>query len=239
MKVINYLLGYKNLKIYQDTDMFNFSLDSVLLPNFVTIRTRCENILDIGSGNAVIPLILSTKTKANIIGIEIQKESYELGIDTVNLNMLQDRIKLINDDINNFYKNCESDMFDVITCNPPYFKVYGGSKLNNKNSKVLARHEKSLNLDDIFRISKKLLKNNGVISIVHRPDRLVEIIEVMKKNNIEPKRIRFVYPKRNKDSNMILVEGSKNGKPGIKVEYPLIVHNDDNTYSVDVLKYFE
>lgn len=239
MKVINYLLGYKNLKIYQDTDMFNFSLDSVLLPNFVTIKTKCGKILDIGSGNAVIPIILSTKTQADIIGVEIQKDSYELGMESIKLNKLENRITLINDDINNFYKGCESDVFDIITCNPPYFRIFEGSKLNLSDNKSLARHEMSLTLETIFKIAKKLLKNNGVIAIVHRPDRLVEIFELMKSNNIEPKKVKFVYPKRNKNSNMILIEGSKNGKPGLKIEFPLIVHNDDNSYSNEVMKYFK
>lgn len=239
MKVINYLLGYKNLKIYQDTEMFRFSLDSILLPNFVTIRTRIEKILDIGCGNAVIPIILSTKTSAHITGVEIQKESYDLAIESVEINNLSNRIQILNQDINEYYKECESDVYDVITCNPPYFKVHDNSRLNNNITKTIARHEDNLNLNNIFFIAKKLLKNNGVIAIVHRPERLVEIIENMRKNNIEPKRIKFVYPKHNKECNTVLIEGSKNGKPGLKIEEPLFVHDDNNNYSVDVLKYFE
>lgn len=239
MKVINYLLGYKNLKIYQDTEMFRFSLDSILLPNFVTIRTRIEKILDIGCGNAVIPIILSTKTAAHITGIEIQKKSYDLAIESVVINNLSNRIQILNQDINEYYKECESDVYDVITCNPPYFKVYDNSRLNNNINKTIARHEDNLNLNNIFFIAKKLLKNNGVIAIVHRPERLVEIIENMRKNNIEPKKIKFVYPKHNKECNTVLIEGSKNGKPGLKIEEPLFVHDDNNNYSVDVLKYFE
>ena len=239
MKVINYLLGYKNLKIYQDTEMFRFSLDSILLPNFVTIRTRIEKILDIGCGNAVIPIILSTKTPAHITGVEIQKDSYDLAIESVKINNLSDKIQILNQDINEYYNECESDVYDVITCNPPYFKVHDNSRLNNNINKTIARHEDNLNLNNIFFIAKKLLKNNGVIAIVHRPERLVEIIENMKKNNIEPKRIKFVYPKYNKECNTVLIEGSKNGKPGLKIEEPLFVHDDNNNYSVDVLKYFE
>lgn len=239
MKVINYLLGYKNLKIYQDTEMFRFSLDSILLPNFVTIRTRIEKILDIGCGNAVIPIILSIKTPAHITGVEIQKDSYDLAIESVKINNLSDKIQILNQDINEYYNECESDVYDVITCNPPYFKVHNNSRLNNNINKTIARHEDNLNLNNIFFIAKKLLKNNGVIAIVHRPERLVEIIENMKKNNIEPKRIKFVYPKHNKKCNTVLIEGSKNGKPGLKIEEPLFVHDDNNNYSVDVLKYFE
>ena len=239
METINYLLGYKNLKIYQDTDMFNFSLDSVLLPNFVTINKKVQNILDIGCGNAVIPLILSQKTKAKITGVEIQPESFELAKKSVAYNQLEDKIELINMDICEYAKALESDTFDVITCNPPFFKLGEKSHLNESPYKIIARHEVKLNLDLLFSISKKLLKNNGVISIVHRPERLVEIIDAMRKNNIEPKRVQFVYPGKNKEANILLIEGSKNGKPGIKILPPLYTHNEDGSYTDDVLKYFE
>lgn len=239
MEVINYLLGYKNLKIYQDTDMFNFSLDSVLLANFVTLNKNIKKILDIGTGNAVIPIILSTKTNSQIDGIELQKQSYLLAKKSVEYNHLSDRINLINQDVNVYATECETEKYDVIVSNPPYFKVDENSNLNNKECKTIARHEIALNLDDLFKISKKILKNNGTISIVHRPDRLIEIIETMKKYNIEPKKLQFIYPKQNKDSNMILIEGRKNGSTGLKILKPLIVHDDDNNYTKEVLNYFE
>ena len=179
-KVKNYLLGYEDMYIYQDTDYFNFSLDSVLLPNFVTINKKIKKILDIGSGNAPIPLILSRKTDAKITGVEIQKESYDLAVDSIKINNKEDQIEIINADIRELYKSIESDSFDVITCNPPFFKYNNTSNLNQNDIKSLARHEISLNLDDIFKIAKKLLKNNGVIAVVHRPERLVEIIESMR-----------------------------------------------------------
>ena len=238
METINYLLGYKNLKIYQDTDMFNFSLDSILLPNFVTINKKIKNILDIGCGNAVIPLILTQKTTAKITGVEIQPQVFELAKKSVVYNKLEDRIELINMDICEYAKTLESDIFDVITCNPPFFKLGENSHLNESPYKIIARHELKLNLDSLFLISKKLLKNNGVISIVHRPERLIEIVEAMKKNNIEPKKIQFVYPGKNKEANILLIEGSKNGKPGIKILPPLYTHNVDGSYTEEVQAYF-
>lgn len=239
MKVTNYLLGYKNLKIVQDNEMFNFSLDSVLLPNFVTINKNITKILDIGCGNAPIPLILSTKTNAKIIGVEIQKESYELALESININNKQDQIEIINEDINELYKTIETDSFDVITCNPPFFKYNETSNINKNDYKTIARHEVKLNLNQLFNIAKKLLKNNGVIAIVHRPERFVEIIEEMKKNNIEPKRVQFVYPKKNIDSNIMLIEGSKNGKPGLKILPPIYTHLENGEYTEQVKKYFE
>ena len=239
MKVINYLLGYKDLKIVQDNEMFNFSLDSVLLPNFVTINKKIDRILDIGCGNAPIPLILSTKTDAKITGVEIQKEVYDLAIESVSINKKEDKINIINKDINDYYKEIETDSFDVITCNPPFFKYIETSNINKNDYKTIARHEVKLNLNQLFTIAKKLLKNNGVIAIVHRPERFVEVVEEMKKNNIEPKRVQFVYPKKSMEANIMLIEGSKNGKPGLKILPPIYSHQDNGEYTDDVKKYFE
>jgi len=224
--------------IMQDTDMFNFSLDSVLLPNFVTINKNIQNILDIGCGNAPIPLILSTKTKAQITGVEIQKEVFDLAVESVKINNLQEQINIINADINELYKELETESFDIITCNPPFFKVSENSNLNESEYKTVARHEVKLNLEEIMKISKKLLKNNGVLGIVHRPERLVDIIELMRKYNIEPKKIRFVYPKKDKEANILLIEGTKNGNPGLKILSPLYSHDEDGSYTEEIQKFF-
>lgn len=239
MEVINKLLNYDNVRIIQDTDMFSFSLDSVLLPNFVTLNQNISKILDIGCGTAPIPLILSTKTSAHIIGVEIQPQVYDMAKRTITLNHLEDQIKILNADINELYKEIESDQFDVITCNPPYFKVSPQSNFNDNDYKTIARHEVKLNLEQLFKISRKLLKNGGMIAIVHRPERLIDIITEMRKQNIEPKKIQFVYPKINCDANILLVEGVKNGKPGIKILPPIYAHNENGEYSETVKKYFE
>lgn len=235
MKVKNYLLGYPDTYIIQDSEMFNFSLDSVLLPNFVTINDNTKKILDIGTGNAPIPLILSKRTKAKIIGVEIQKEVYALALETININNLEEQINIINEDINEYYKKTESDTFDVITCNPPFFK---NVKLNDSKYKIYARHEESLTLNQVFKVAKKLLKNNGIIAIVNRPERLIDIIIEMKNNNIEPKKIQLVYPYKDKEANILLIEGRKNGKPGLKFLNPLYSHNEDGSYTKEIKKYF-
>lgn len=239
MEVINYLLGFKDYYIVQDTQMFNFSLDSVLLPNFVTINKNVKKILDIGCGNAPIPLILSTRTKAKIIGVEIQKEVFDLAQKSVDINKLNNQIEIINADINDIYNQFETESFDIITCNPPFFKVNKDSNLNKNDYKTIARHEIKLNLDDIFKIAKKLLKNNGYIAIVHRPERLVDIITTMKKYNIEPKKVQFIYPKTNMEANILLVEGTKNGKEGLKILSPIYTHLDNGEYTEQIKKYFE
>ena len=239
MEVTNYLLGYKDKYIVQNTQMFNFSLDSVLLPNFVTLNKNIKNILDIGCGNAPIPLILSTKTNALITGVEIQKEVYDLAVKSVKINNLEKQINIINADINEIYNQFETESFDVITCNPPFFKVSEKSNLNKSDYKTIARHEIKLNLDDIFKISKKLLKNNGYVAIVHRPERLLDILNSMQKYNIEPKKIQFIYPKTNMEANTLLVEGMKNGKKGLKVLNPIYTHIDNGEYTEQIKKYFE
>ena len=239
MKVTNYLLGYENLKIIQDNEMFNFSLDSVLLPNFITLNESTKKILDIGTGNAPIPLILSQKTKANIIGLEIQKEVSEMAKESIKINNLENQITIINEDIRKYYKNALPEYFDIITCNPPYFEIKETSRLNKNDYKSLARHEITLNLEDILKISRKLLKNGGTLGLVHRPERLIDILTVMRKYNIEPKKIRLIYPGKNKEANILLIEGKKNGKKGLKILPPLYSHNKDGSYTEEIQKYFK
>lgn len=236
--VINDLVYYKDLKIVQNKNYFNFSLDSILLPNFAVINPSTQKILDLCTGNAPIPLVLSTKTNSKIIAIELQKEIYDLAVESVKINKLENQIELINADANEVYKNLETDQFDLITCNPPYFKYMQDSILNENEVKTIARHEIKFNIQDACKISKKLLKNGGSLCIVHRTDRLIEIIECMKQNNIEPKRIRFIYPKENTESNLVLIDGHKNGKTGLKIINPLYVHNNDGSYTEEVLKMF-
>lgn len=239
MEVLNDLVGYKDLKIFQNTDWFSFSLDSVLLPNFVTLNKNIETIIDLGCGNAPIPLILSTKTKAKIIGVEIQKDSYELAKKSVEYNHLEEQISLLNVDMKELKNIYPSDSIDVITCNPPYFKYLETSNLNEDIHKVIARHEKMITLEEIVSLSRYLLKNNGVLAMVHRTDRLIEIIEIFQKYGLEIKKLQFVYPKIGMESNMILIEGRKNGKVGLKVLPPLYAHYEDGSYTKEVLEMFE
>lgn len=235
---INDLVYFKNIKIVQDKDYFNFSLDSVLLPNFVDITKKTKMILDMCTGNAPIPLILSTKTDAKIYAVELQKEVYNLAKETIKINKLDNQIVLINNNIKNLKKIFNTETFDIITCNPPYFKKKEDSIINENIVKSIARHEIEMELEDVMLISKSLLKNEGSLVLVHRSDRLIEIIELMRKHNIEPKRMRLIYPKINTESNLVLIDGRKNGKKGLKILPPLYIHNDDNSYTKEVLEMF-
>ena len=234
MKVINNILGFDGMKIVQDTDGFKFSLDSVLLANFVTLNKRINNVMDIGCGNGIISILLSMRTNAKIIGVEIQNESYLNSLESIKINNLNSQIIVYNEDIKEFYKSLESDSFDVVVCNPPYFS---GDNVSKTISKKIARHSFYLDYNDVILISKKILKNNGIVAIVHRPENLMEILFTMRKNNIEPKKIRFVYPYKGKNANILLVEGMKNGKPGLKIMDPLYVY-ENGEYTEEIKNYF-
>lgn len=234
MKTINNVLGFDGIKIVQDTDGFKFSLDSVLLANFVTLNKSIKNVMDIGCGNGIISILLSMRTKAKITGVEIQKESYLNSLESISINKLNDQITVYNEDIKEFYKSLESDSFDVVVCNPPYFT---GNNTSKSLSKKIARHSFCLDYKDVTMISRKILKNNGILAIVHRPENLMEILFYMRKNNIEPKKIRFVYPYKGKNANILLVEGMKNGKAGLKVMDPLYVY-ENGKYTKEIESYF-
>ena len=240
VEVINDLLGYDGIKIIQNPEMFHFSLDSSLLGDFVTINPQDKRILDIGTGNGPIPLFLSLRTNALIDGIEIQEKLADLAIRSVKLNNLENQITIINDDVRGYHKKVGVSKYDVITCNPPYFKHKEESNINKNDYLTLARHEITLNLDELLDSVKKLLKDNGTFAMVHRTERLLDILEIFRKYSIEPKRIRFVYPKKNSTHSLaVLIEGKKSKKQGgLKILPPLYVHNLNGTYTKEILRIF-
>ena len=236
MEVLNDILGYKNRKIFQDTDCFSFSLDSIMLANFATIRLKDKKIVDLGCGNGVIPLIMSLRCDKKIIGVEIQSKLADMAKKSVEYNGLTDTIEIINCNMKDYVSDETFESFDLITCNPPYFKVNDKNYFNDNIEKVIARHEVEITLSELMVIVKKLLKNNGNFAIVHRTDRLMEILSEFRKNNIEPKRVRFVHEKSNKESTLVLIEGQKNGKVGLKVENPFILYNEDGSETEEYKK---
>lgn len=235
-EVINYLLAYKNMRIIQRKDMFNFSLDTVLLSHFCTINKDLDVIIDFGTNNAAIPLLLSRRTSKKIIGVEIQKEAVDLAKKNIKLNNLENQIEIIHDDIKNFVKDHKK--VKLVVCNPPFFKVDEKSNLNENEYLKIARHEIKINLEQIIQSASKILDNKGRFAMVHRPDRMIEIINYMQKYDIEPKKIRFVYPKKGKESHIFLIEGMYKGNKGLKIEAPLYAHENDGRYSSEVKKMF-
>ena len=227
MERLDDVLGY-DLKIYQNSSYFSFSLDSIILANYANIRLRDKNIVDFCTGNGVIPLIVSKRTRNNIVGVEIQGKLAELATKSVEYNKLTDRITIVNEDVNEFSSRHLNE-FDLVLCNPPYFKVEDKSSFNESYEKMIARHEITFNLEDLCKCCKKVLKDNGNVYIVHRSDRLIDIIETLRKHNIEPKRIRFVYENVSKESTLVLVEAQKCGSVGLKVDSPIILYNLDGS----------
>lgn len=228
--VCNELLGRPLLKIYQDPDSFNFSTDSMLLADFASIPARVKNICDLCTGNAPIPLYFSLRTKARIIGVEVQEHSYDLAIKSVEENKLENQIEIINDNLINISEKIGKNKFDLVTCNPPFFKV-GNNRINPNDAKAVARHEILANLDDIVKEAARLLNSKGIFSMVHRPDRLLEILDTFRKYKIEPKRLQFIYPKPNSQCNTILIEGVKDGASGLKILEPIFVYDENNEWT--------
>ena len=205
---------------------------------FVNINFRAKNIIDFCSGNAPIPMLMSFRTKARIFGVEIQKEIFSLGYDSVIENGMDKQITLINDDVKNINEYIDAESMDIVTCNPPYFKYQDNSLVNDNDIMTVARHEVKLNLEDVIKTARYVLKNGGTFAMVHRPDRMVEIINLMQRYGIEPKKLRLVYPKIGKEANIILIEGIKNGKTGLKIMSPLYTHNEDGSYVDEIREMF-
>ncbi|ALD65921.1 tRNA1(Val) (adenine(37)-N6)-methyltransferase [Spiroplasma cantharicola] len=238
MQVKNDILNYKELKIIQDNEMFNFCIDSVLLARFWKPSNKYKNILDFGTNNAIIPLIISRYTKSKITGIEIQVEACKIAKKNIKINKLEDQIEIINSDIKDFILD-KNNNFDLIFCNPPFFKVDKESKLNKK-SKFLtpARHEILITLEEIIKSAKIALKNGGKFFMIHLSERLDEIIFLLKQNNFSVKKLQIVYSKEKQNSKRILIEAINDGNNGMKILEPLYIHNEDGSYKKEILEMF-
>ncbi len=236
MEKLDDVLGY-GLKIYQRRDWFCFSLDSVLLANFPKIRKNTKKILDLGTGNGVIPLILSRRSNANILGVDIQQDLIDLATKSVKYNKLEKQIllkcmnmkELLNE--KNLYNS-----FDLILSNPPFFSNYDNSLKNDNVHKAIARHELFIKLEEIFFIASRLLKEGGKFALIHRADKFIDIITLFRKNDMEPKLVTFIYKNCNSESYMVYVEGIKHGKTGLKVTKPFILYLTDGSMTKDYEK---
>lgn len=225
----NDLFDYPNRYIYQLPNAFKFSLDSILLAEFVKLSPQKEEkILDMCTGNAPIPLILSTKTKSPIIGFEIQKDIYELAQKSVELNNLTQQITIYNEDIHNLNSLFPTNHFDIITCNPPYFPVSENSYTNASLYLQIARHEIKITLKEIFSLASTYLKENGIFYLVHRPNRLDEIILYANEYKMQIKQIQLIVTKDNTPS-LVLLKIVKHGKKGLKFS-PILDITKSQTY---------
>lgn len=238
MEVINELLGYPYLKIVQDPDKFNFSIDSMVLAHFVTIKPNIKNVIDLGCGNCPISMYLTLRTTAHIDAVDIQKESIDLAKKSIDMNNLNDRIELFCDDVRGFSKKHQKK-YDVVLSNPPFFKYTKNSNVNKNDFKTIARHEVMLNIFELCKEASLLLNDAGIFALVHRPDRLTDILKALRENRLEPKRIQFVHPKEGMEANHVLIEAVKGrGEGGLKVLEPFYVHNIDGTHTKMALEVY-
>lgn len=230
---LDYLLA-EDLEIIQSPSVFSFSLDAVLLARFVHVPIQKGSLIDLCSGNGVIPLLLSTRTKGNIVGVEIQERLYDMAIRSIAHNELQSQLSMIHDDLKKVVPVLGASKHDVVTCNPPYFLTTSTEEKNINMHFAIARHEIMCTLEDTIKASSQLLKQGGKAAFVHRPGRLLDLVTLMRKHRLEPKRIRFVYPKLAKEANTILIEGIKDGKSDLKVLPPLYVYEENGDYTREV-----
>lgn len=226
-------LQIKGYKLIQNPDLFCFGCDAVILSSFAKVKEGAR-VIDLGCGNGVIPILLAAKTNAQeIVGLEIQEESATLARRSVELNGLEDRIKIVNGDIKEAVSTFGGSSFDAITTNPPYMNS-GCGLTNDASAMTIARHEVLVSLEDIIGQSAGLLRPGGHFYMIHRPHRLADIISLMRKYKIEPKRMRMVHPYADKEPTMVLIEGLRGGKPNLTVDAPLIIYKEVNQYTDEI-----
>lgn len=230
-------LEREGLKIIQKEKGFRFGVDAVLLSDFARIRKN-DLVMDFCTGTGILPILLYGKSQAKeIMGIELQEEFAEMAKRSVALNKIEDKVKILQGDIREEKLLKSLPKFNVVTVNPPYKKQNSGI-INEKDALTIARHEVSLNLEEVIRGVRLVLKDQGRFYMIHRPERLADILTLMRKYRIEPKRLRMVYPNTKKAPTMVLVEGVRDGGEFLKVEAPLYVYNDDGTYSEEIRRIY-
>ncbi len=224
-------LGVNGLKIIQASDSYRFSVDSILLLNFIKLKNY-EKIIDLGTGSGIIPLLLLGKKKGlAIYGIEVQKNLADMARRSVELNKLHNNINIIQEDFRNLKNIFKNQQFDVVVSNPPYISLRQG-KINPSSSRAIARHEINGDLEDIISISNYLLKNKGRIYLIYRSTKLAKLVMALKKYGIEPKIAKFIHPRPGESANLVLLEGIKSGKEELKIEDPMFL-NFNNKMETD------
>ena len=230
-------LQRNGLKIIQNKEKFCFGIDAVLLSDFANVKKN-EKVLDIGTGTGIIPILLTAKSEGkHFTGLEIQEESAQMATRSVLMNHLEDKVTIVNGDVKDSLNYFEREIFNVITSNPPYM-IDSAGELNEDDEKTIARHEVKCTLEDVISAGSKLLKVSGRFYMVHRPFRLVEIFEVFRKYNLEPKTMRMVHPFIDKEPNMVLIEAVKCAKPRLKTLSPLIVYKEPGVYTDEIFRIY-
>ncbi|MDD6667299.1 MAG: tRNA1(Val) (adenine(37)-N6)-methyltransferase [Lachnospiraceae bacterium] len=226
-------LQRNGLKILQDPRRFCFGMDAVLLSGFAKVR-KDERVLDLGTGTGILPLLLSAKTEGReFVGLEVQAESADMAERSVRMNGLTDRIRIVRGNVRNAEELFGPSSFDVVVSNPPYMIDHHGIQ-NPNDAKLIARHEVLAGLEDFIQQTARILRPKGRCYFVHRPFRLADLIVLMRQYGLEPKRMRLVYPFVDREPNMVLLEGVRNGNPRLTVEKPLIVYKAVGQYTDEI-----
>ena len=231
-------LEINNLKIIQNKNDFCFGIDSVLISDFSKNIKENAIVMDMGAGTGIISLLLCAKTKLKkIFLIEKQKDVADIARRNIELNMLENKMEIFNEDILNLKNIFKGNYFDAIVTNPPYKKANSGLK-NESLNKYISRHETTANLEDFIREAKRFLKSKGSLFIVHRPERIVDILSLMRENKIEPKTMQLVYSNIQSEPKLVMIEGVKDAKAFLKVKKPLIIYDENNQYTEDIKKIY-
>lgn len=230
-------LGINGYQIIQKRDGFCFGMDAVLLSSFVKVK-RGGKVLDLGTGTGILPILLEAKTPGgHFTGLEIQSEMARMAKRSAAANGLEEKIEIVEGDITKASAIFSHDSFDVITSNSPYMVDDHGLK-NPNGAKAIARHEILCRFEDVSKAARVLLKHSGSLFLVHRSYRLAEILHCLREDGLEPKRIRFVYPYRDKESNIFLLEAVKGGRSRMKVEPPLIIYEKQGQYTEEIYEIY-
>lgn len=221
----------ENRAIIQSKHYFSFSVDAVLLANFIKLpKKRPFKYMDFCTGNGVVPIALSARTSQMLQGVEIQEELVEMARRSIQLNQLEQQIEIIHEDINQLGR--PNQLYDIISCNPPYFLKENSKEIHHLTSHQLARHEVALTLDQWVKKASIMLKDKGRLFIVHRPERLDDLTETLLKHQFSLHRLQFAYPKAEANANIVLIEAIfRGGRQGVKIEPPIVIHNADNSYT--------
>lgn len=211
-----------DLRIIQSDEVFSFSLDAVLLARFCSMPKRGQ-VLDLCSGNGVIPLLLSTRGRAQITGVEIQPRLADMARRSVQLNGLEEQIQIVEQDLRTYQYDVRPGTYDLITVNPPYLPQSIG--MRNQNEHVaIARFEIMCALEEVVAASARMVRSGGKVAVVHRASRLAELLTCLSNHRLEPKRMRLVHPRAGAEANMVLVEAMRDAAPDLKVLPPLFVY---------------
>ena len=219
----------KNLILYYDNNYFKITTDNLALANFINIKSKDKLLVEFGSGLLSIPLLLSTSTNIKMVGIEKDNNASRFSEMSIKDNHLEDKIKVINDDIKNIDKYFAINSIDIIVCNPPYFLLDNESIISDKEYLKMARHEGDMTISDVARLSKIYLRDGGSLFLVSRVDRLFEIRDTLIENKLAIKEIQFIYHDLDSTSKLVLIEARKSGKEhGLKVLKPIILEEDND-----------